>query len=232
MAELLQIQEQQAQRFVHRFTATPSNQPDPTSTIILTVVNRNKKEMKTICKVYYCDYNTFGNKVFLGYAWFDVHTIVDSELERLYRIIKAKRWELLNKHGIRDLREAERADILLDTLSEVEETAQYVDYDGTILKPLVEKKLQDKKRVASMAYRDDLVMDVLAFVKILAGVKKLRKQLLKKDVTPEYEKELRKVIEKLESTYKELKAHKESLKRVYTDFLTIRGETHGDDHQD
>lgn len=167
-----------AQRDIRQIFATPHNNTPYTfaSTLILQVIGRNAKTKTTLCKLTYHD---VGEEIFLplGVVNIDVSKVLEADWYKKYREKKFKRLDLMEKHGVRDIRELENSKIVLELKEELSECSQIAKkkISRDFLNMSVKQYLQRNKYFFSIMGDTEIgsrLMGILDFEREIAEMKR------------------------------------------------------------
>ena len=174
--------------------------------IILDVIGRNEKTEKTMCKLWYNDVSD-GSRLLLGKVNIYVGDILKKDWYRKYRVKKFARMDLLDKHGVPDIRVLERSVITLRVFEGLKEYAQESGRDSLpreLILARTKSELQDEKLVYSMLGESEISNDALVLLGLLAKISKDKIKMLK---TPSETREERAVKKTIDVMEKELNKH-------------------------
>jgi hypothetical protein len=171
-----------AQRYIHRVMCTPKalNQFDKASVILLDVLGRDDEKKETLCKVYYNDPSQLMGAVPLGTVKFEVGELIGEEWYLRYRRKKFARIDLLDKYGVKDVRELE---ISAMTLMAYERLKDMARASAKVPQELVETTtkhiLQDEKLFYSILGMGVIVTRTRALLDLPHTLEKTKKKLRK-----------------------------------------------------
>ncbi len=147
-----------AQKFVHRISCSPATILDLNANIILEYVGKNVEKRLSKFILRYRNTAEGFREYTLGCVYINVSEIIDEEYYVKYRKKKFDRMALLDKHGVRDIRELEFSDIIIDVVDDLRE---YVtDGDKSTLSDLVLASIsricREKKRIYSIITTNEI----------------------------------------------------------------------------
>lgn len=150
--------------------------------IILDVVGRNEKEKMTFCKIYYNDVSD-GSRLLLGSVNIYVGETIEKEWYLKYRKKKFARMDLLDKHGVPDIRKLEFSHLTLKIFNELEKYARLTNRDSVPRELILAKCksiLQEERLMYSMLSESELANDAVVLLGLTAKISKDNKKLMRK----------------------------------------------------
>lgn len=145
-----------AQKYVHRISCAPSHVIDRNCYLFLDVEGRDIGKKVTRCKVTYRDIVT-GECAVIGHFNMFVGDIIKMPFYEKYRKKKFKRMELLEKGGIRDLRELEFAFVSLNVFYRLSKLAKIRRVTPVVIGKAVDIVRRKEGRVYSMLTVNEIV---------------------------------------------------------------------------
>lgn len=118
-----------AQKYIHRISCSPSVVLDKNANVILNYIGKDEKKKISKFKLSYRNPSEGYREITLGYVIIDVSNVLDKDYYKKYRKKKFGRMSLLDKHGVRDIRELEFSGITLKVIDELTKLTK----DGTKL---------------------------------------------------------------------------------------------------
>lgn len=208
-----------AGKYVHRVTTSPADVVDNNAIIILDVLGRDREKAVTRCKLTYR--NPLDMRMLtLGYVDIYVDDLIIQDFYLAYKEKKFKRMELLDKHGVRDIRELEFAEIVLDTLDELKIMAEVGRVNHRLVAAMVDEVRRKHKRIYSMVTLSEISSKVEAILDMIYEYGKYLTKV-KEAKTPRQQDKFKKIIFKLEETIKGRVKEQEKLKLVFEKYKAI-----------
>jgi hypothetical protein len=212
-----------AQKFIHRVSCSPSVILDINSNIILEYVGKNEKEKVSKFILRYKNVTRGFQEWTLGCIYIDVSKILDTNFYKRYRKKKFQRMELLDKHGVRDLRELEFADSILDVVDELKDFVA----DGNkqelsdMIQATISKVNREKKRIYSMIVSGEIGSRCRNILNLYSSIGNIS---IRSDKTKS-EMEKLKLYTKMKKVQKILRNELEEERKrrvIYKDYLQIK----------
>lgn len=211
-----------AQKFVHRFSCSPSSVMDRNATVILEYIGKDERVKISKFKVSYRNPAEGFREVTLGYVNIDVSKIIDEEFYKKYRKKKFERMSLLDKYGVRDIRELEFAGIVLRVLSELYELTQdgsKVSQDTVLA--TVSRICREEKRIYSLLTTSEISSRCKNLLNYHTEINraKIRAYKCKNDEEAEIiRRKIEKYAEMMSKDYEE----ENKRARIYKEYLNIK----------
>lgn len=164
-----------AQRFVHRISCAPSNVVDKNCYLFMDIEGRDLEKKVTRLKVIYKDIVT-GESLVIGHFDIFVGDTMQTPWYAKYREKKFKRMELLERNGIRDIRELEFADVSLKAFGILSETAKTVRIKVNTINKTVDMVRRKQGRIYSMLTMNEITGRVKGLLDLLHEKKLLEKR--------------------------------------------------------
>lgn len=205
-----------AQKNVHRVNCAPSTIADNNTTIILEVIGTNRDEKNTKCKLKYREV-TEGQPVMLGIVDIDVSKVLEEDYYRRYRLKKFKRMELLDSHGVRDIRELEFSGLVLQTFSELRDIAEIQKVSHELVLSTVTSVVRNNKRIYSILTHNEIATRVKSILGLYTELRKLEKKLGENT-----DEKLRRAKDTIHKQLKGRIAEENKLQAVYEKYMNIK----------
>lgn len=167
-----------AQRFVHRGSCAPSQVVDRNCYLFLDVEGRDLERKVTHLKVTYRDIIT-GESMVIGHMKVFVGDIIKLNFYELYRNKKFKRMELLEKNGVKDVRDLEFAYISLKVFSTLCEMAKSMKVKLNTVNKTVDMIRRQEGRVYSMLTMNEITGRCKGLLDLLTEKKEIERKLQK-----------------------------------------------------
>lgn len=212
-----------AQRRINKIACSPSRIMDKNATIILEYIGKNEEKLISRFKVIYRDVADGYNMRTLGYVDFYVGDIIKKDFYLKYREKKFKRMELLDKHGVRDIRDLEFSGIVLQSI----EILKGVIKDGNkadltdLIHSVVSKVCRKEKRIYSYLTLTEIGSRVRAIISLYSMEYKTEIKLQKAKT----EMERVGLLDKFSNVKKLLKEELEEQEKrykLYNEYLDIK----------
>lgn len=150
-----------AQYYVHRFACSPLRISDETSQIVLTMLERREETQEAICEVHYRILRAGTSLLqYVGRAKICIAEILNKPWYKEYRQKKFKKMELVTRVGVRDIRELEWADVVLETYKELDPIAEYTSIKKDVILNVVGGKRRQLKQFHSIVLDQEIVARV------------------------------------------------------------------------
>lgn len=140
-----------AQKFMHRISCSPSVVMDMNCNVILTFLGKDIEKEVSKFKLEYRSSSEGFRKITLGHVDIDVSKVLHTDFYKEYRKKKFERMDLLDKHGVRDIRELEFSEITLATYNELKDVCSDInkgDLSDMIL-ATISRVMRERKRIYS-----------------------------------------------------------------------------------
>ncbi|MBT7392228.1 hypothetical protein HN827_05340, partial [archaeon] len=171
-----------AQRFFHRIMCTPkaNNFYDTASAILLDVIGKNTKEKFTLCRLLYNDPTSPMVAVPLGSVRIYVDEILNEDWYLRYREKKFRRIDLLDKYGIKDIRELESSKITLKGYNDLIDLCSMTSKFTLEIVTLAIKNLMNEEKILySILQLNDIANNVKGLLNAKQQIEKMKSQLNK-----------------------------------------------------
>lgn len=180
--------------YIHRISCSPTRIIDPNINIILDITSPDKEKKVTHAKIIF--YNPLERKMIaLGSVWIDVKETLESESYKKYEKKKMMRVDLLNKHGVRDVRELEFADVAVHTIRKITPLIPAInkqDIKGLCILEALNYMQEKYKRPISYIAEEEILkrpMIILYNLKTLTKIQDVNiTQLMKEQISKTYNK--------------------------------------------
>lgn len=224
-AFLKQFSDVMAQRFLHRIACSPYTIMDDNSDIILDVLGKNVKTQTTRVIVMYRLRTPTSDLIkTIGHADIFVGDILTSSVYKQYRKRKEMKWDLLIRHGVRDLRELEFAELILKVFWKLRPLARQGITDNDTILICIGMLARQDKRLQSIPTEDFLVRNaagMLKIVKVQTQNEKRLEKAIKQDKSEKDIEILKSTVEDLEVTLGEIIEEKEKLTEINREYVKI-----------
>lgn len=244
-----------AGQYLHRVNMGTDIIIDKNTTVILDTIGKDEENGITRCKLWYRDVITKKCLV-LGHVDVDTSDLIDNWINKgirkivetqgiktyedkllveewkkkdfyvKYQVKKYKRMELLKKEGVRDIRELEFADIIIDCLNELEELSKIKVVKRELIMVIVDEVIRKHKRIYSIIAKQEIATKVSAILAMNTEINNIHKKLIgTKNTKPTPAEEIiyKKVIAKLKSDLENRTKEIEHLRDLYKQYLEIEG---------
>lgn len=211
-----------AQKHVHRFSCSPSFVLDKNAIVIMEYIGKDEEKMISKFKLMYRNVAEGFHPRCLGSVYIDVSKVINTVFYKRYREKKFRRMELLDKHGVRDIRELEFADIVLKVTDDLKDITK----DGTksnmsdMIVATISRICREDKRIYSMITTSEIASRVRNILGLYADLYRCSIKLAKSKNDIErmnIEDKQEKVKRILDIEIKE----EEKRRKIYKDFLMI-----------
>lgn len=197
-----------AQKFVHRIMCTPKSnwKYESNSTLVIKIIDRDKSEKTTFCKIYYNDpTSTSGENMPLGVIYFQVGDTIKRDWFNKYREKKFKRIDLTQKHGVKDVRQLEASEMVFEVYNDLKDFARYSPKGnvGGLVDSKIAVILQKKKLYYSLVGKALLQTPVLSLLHLEREIQQAKDKLTKPMPETQFEG-VNKYITECEKTLNEL----------------------------
>lgn len=202
-----------AQKHVHRISCSPSVILDKTATVILDYLGKDTNNFYSKFKLSYRNPSDGYNQKTLGFIHIYVGDIIEEDWYKKYRKKKFDRMELLDKHGVKDIRELEFSDVIIDTVEDLK--AFVVDGNKTEMNDMINSAVirfaREKKKIYSYLTLGEInsrcrnILNIYAmFGRITAKLNKCKKEdferlmIKKKKIEEVLDREINEEVRKLQ----------------------------------
>ena len=185
--------------YKHRIACSPINVLDTNAFVILDIMGKDEENQRTQVMIIYRNLLD-GNYTRLGSAWIDVSETLKQKWYKRYEKKKLMRIELMIKHGIRDIRELEFAQVALAVIKDLEPiimTGERIDLLPTIKMRIMLEMQRRYKRPISYVAEDEMIKPITAVLGGRAAWRKAGKSNTNKGVESQAQKILRETYEAL-----------------------------------
>lgn len=208
-----------AQRFVHRISCAPSNVVDKNCYLFLDIEGRDLEKKVTRLKVIYKDIVT-GESLVIGHFDIYVGDTMQMPWYGKYREKKFKRMELLEKNGIRDIRELEFADVALRAFLILSDTAKTVRIKTNTINKTVDMVRRQQGRIYSMLTMNEITGRVKGLLDLLNEKKSLERKFGKMKMGEEKNMVMR-AIENIDKIFKLGLQDETRLANIYNSYINM-----------
>lgn len=208
------------QNFVHRIGCTPSGIIDPNASIILDVKGRNLETGKTRLKVRYRDITEGGTPIVIGRMDVDVSAVMKMKWYQDYRKKKFKRMDLMEKSGIRDIRDPEFSIITLSTFEELKELAAIKRVQRVLIKGKVDEVLRKEGLIYSILAVEEIAGRASILLDLLNSMSK-EKEVSKHGKTAAIKGKAKKAYNIMEKTYLDRLKQEKEWAKIYKEYLEM-----------
>lgn len=219
-----QYSEQFAQRRIHRISCSPSMLIDRMCRVILTVIGKDERRETTRCKLSYRD-PIDRKMVTLGCVDIYVGDVIHEKFYTHYREKKFKRMDLIDKEGVKDIRELEFAQLTLDAFDELKDlvdAGELVPHELALA--TVDAVRRRHKRIYSMYAVQEVVSRVKALTGLYRTIMKIKIAIKSKKVMGDkflLQMKL-KALGKVEDMYKKRIDDEKNLVRIHEEYVRIK----------
>lgn len=169
-----------AQKNILKVYCTPGRSMyDGIANIILDVIGRDDKKKTTTCKLSYNDFST-GQIFGLGFVIISVGDIIEAKWYQKYREKKFARMDLLDKYGVKDIRDLEFSELsiqVFEKLVNLTKNDQRIPHEITLLS--VKNVLQSNKLIYSITAETELAQRVRGLLNSKHELEKSKRRLEK-----------------------------------------------------
>lgn len=239
-----------AAKYIHRISCSPDVIADKNANIILDVMGRNNKQKVTQCKLIYRDIIT-KQHLTLGYVNFELKQLVKNWQEKIepiflkpgrtpkqekliehqknedfyvrYQLRKYRRLELLEKHGVRDIREPEYASIVIETLIELQDYAKIKKVDSDMITTLVDEVRRRSNRIYSLLAIQEIATRVRAILNVYTEIHRISTKINK--LKPEQANQrmiMQRILEQLKQIHARRMQEQAQLREIYDEYINIK----------
>lgn len=238
-----------AGKYIHRVTASPDVITDKNANIILDVQGNDNDKKVTRLKLTYRDISSKQQMV-LGFVDIYVGDVIenwekyvrpiflkndksleDGEILAKYRKIdfyvryqikKYKRMDLVDKHGVRDIRELEFSTIVLQTLEELRDYAKFNKVSPELVLSTVDEIRRKHKRIYTLFVLNEISSKVRAILSLYHESYKMDNKLR---ASGEIQGEKREIMERTVANLKRMQKNRideqNKLQEVYQQYMMI-----------
>lgn len=246
-----------AGQYLHRVSMGTDVIIDKNTTVILDTIGKDEENGITLCKLIYRDVVT-RQQLTIGKVYIDVSKTIKNWIKEgirdliekkgiltpeekakvdhwkkkdyyiKYQVKKYRRMELLKKEGVRDIRELEFADIILDCLMELEELSKVKPVKRELIMVIVDEVIRRHRRIYSIIAKQEIATKVSAILAINTEINQMHRKLKGSKTTqptPQEELIYKKVIAKLKQDLRNRVSEVEHLRDLYKEYINIEGDT-------
>jgi hypothetical protein len=166
---------------IHYVCCTPKSgsRYDTASTLLLDVYGKRLEDKTTYCRLYYLDPTSLSPPHVLGIVRIDVSKILDTKWYKKYGVKKVKKLELLDKHGVRDIRELEASSITLEAYKELEKLAEGTErVESELITQVIMDILQKRKLIFSIIGKANIMSPIGALLGLKYAIGKNKRKLV------------------------------------------------------
>jgi len=237
-----------AGKYIHRISCSPDVITDKNANIILDTIGKDEKKGIVRCKLMYRDIVS-KSSIILGYVdiyvgdlietWEketkpiffkrphelkdkkDINELRNSDFYSRYQIKKYDRMDLLEKHGVRDIREPEYASIILDTLKELQDLAKIGKISHEIILTTVDEIRRRNKRIYSILALNEISTKARAILSVYSEINKLAKKKYGKGMSPDEVTIIERTINQLQDMVEKRIVEQQELRKLYQQYINI-----------
>jgi len=211
-----------AQKFIHRISCSPAIVADMNANVVLEYIGKNVPEKVSKFILRYKNASRGLQEWTLGCIYVDVSNILDKKYYQRYRKKKFDRMALLDKYGVRDIRELEFADTTLEVVDELKDFVA----DGNkqelsdMILAIISKVNRNRKRIYSMLTVGEIASRCRNMLNLYSTVGRIMVKIDKSKSDVERSqmfKKVRKIKEILDREVNEQQKRRE----IYKDYLNI-----------
>lgn len=211
-----------AQKYVHRFSCSPSFVLDKNAHVILEYIGKDEDKQVSKWKLSYRNIAEGYHPRCLGCVYIDVSNVLNEKFYQKYKEKKFKRMALLDKHGVRDIRELEFASVILKVVVELKDITK----DGNksnlsdMIIATISRICREDKRIYSIITTNEIASRVRNILGLYADLFKCTIKLskVKSDVEKLNIEDKKEKIQRILDL--ELKEERSRMS-IYNDFLQI-----------
>lgn len=170
-----------AGKYIHRINCSPRTIGDPNSNIILEVMGKDTEKKITRCKLVY-RFVGEAEMITLGYVDINVAETIEAEFYQSYKEKKFKRMELLDKHGVRDIRELEFAEIVIETYKKLQSYANVEKVKNELIMAMVGDVRRQKSRIYSIVAENEIMTRTKGLLDMKTTISHMNKKLKSKSI--------------------------------------------------
>lgn len=215
-----------AQLFTHRILCSPATITDINSYLVLDVLGTDTKEKTTKLKVSYRDV-TDGSMIVLGYIVIDVKKVLKMKWYNEYRTKKIRRFELLAKHGKRDVRELEFDYMTMKVFDAMKEDAEIDRISVDEIEGELDIIKREEGRIYSILGDQHIVRKVKTILGLFVSLHRTKaRYMIKADKAnngrmPEELKILKRLIQSKERRFEKIRSEYKKMSDLYKEFLEV-----------
>lgn len=151
----------QANRLIHTISCSPRGITDKLAEVIVEPRYADKINGKNNCIVKYRSVEGFGaDYKIIGHIWVDVKPILKAKWYQAYLIKKDAKIDLFAKNNIKDIREIESAEIILDVFKQLKIITKYMKITRDYISSYVQAEITKKQQQLSFFGINDIVAKV------------------------------------------------------------------------
>jgi hypothetical protein len=189
-----------AQRYLHKIQCVPRTGTvyDNTSTILLDTIGRDSKKKTTLCRLYVND-PTDPILTPLGTINVYVGDVIEEDYYKRYRKKKFARISLMDREGVRDIRELEASAITLEAYKQLKGISTISEkMPNELITITVKTILQDRKLFYSIVGKVSVENPIRALLGTAYTISKLKRKIADKPMPEQAIKDIKKMIKIME----------------------------------
>jgi hypothetical protein len=207
-----------AQKYLHRIACSPTTILDENAIIILEIIGKDTKQKITRAKLQY-RHLTENNMITIGKIDINVNTTLKADYYRRYRKKKFARMTLLEKHGIRDIRELEIAELVLDSYTTLAQMTKFKKPTGPTILATIEAVKRKHKRIYSLLMTQEIASRTAALLTFLSELYTIQRKQPKTPTERNYQKQ---AIKELTTALNTMLKEEQKLTRIYSEYRNIK----------
>lgn len=177
-----------AQLFIHRISCSPGHLIDRNADIILEVLAKDIEKERTRNLVYYRIHTANGVLTQLvGYADIDVHQVLKNNWYQQYRKRKMAKLDLIRENAVRDQRDLENAEMVLEIYNQLKELSEVTIISEAQINNTYQQVRRKQKRFHSIFGGVELVKQAKGILDLRTSIRRSERYLLNR--TRKLEKE-------------------------------------------
>lgn len=138
-----------------------------------------------------------------------------------YQNKKYRRMDLLKKHGVRDIRELEFAEMILKVIEELSEYAQITRPETGVIIAVTDEVIRKERRLYSTYAKTDIAQKSAGILNMYNSIQKIVKKIHSKKMREEEKEALKRAHEKIKEMLTNRIQEQRNLKRIYEKYLEI-----------
>jgi len=219
----------QANRLIHTYSCSPSGITDKQADIILEPRFTDKKNFRNNCIVRYRAIEAFGvDYKIIGHIWVDVKPVLQAKWYQIYLIKKDAKINLFVKNNIKDPREIEAAEIILDVYNQLKDIAKIMKISRDYISSYAQASITEKQQQLSFFGINDIVSKVKGLLEQITAIDDLNKTISsannsksKINYSDREIKDMQTTLQKMESNLSKILGYYNNLINTYETYKKI-----------
>ena len=218
--------EVQANRLIHTISCSPRGITDKLAEIIIEPRYADRVNKRNNCIVKYRSVEGFGTDYkIIGHIWVDVKDILKAKWYQAYLIKKDAKMDLFVKNNIKDVREIESAEIILDVFKKLKPFSKYMKITRDYISSYAQAEITKKQQQLSFFGINDIISKVKGLLEQVNAINDIDTQIIatynSKHKDPNKISELKIAKAQIEQGLEDILTYYENLISTFDKYLAI-----------